>query len=115
MGVGVGVAVGSELLAGILNYFANKETNKQNLSLANQARADTMAAARQQQKNWSQQFAQNEEVNQWNMGEADKNRAERNYATGYAQEQNAYQRAANLLGQNYDLWARKTAPFTRSA
>jgi biopolymer transport protein ExbB/TolQ len=114
MGIAVAaLPAGATIVAGILNYMATTGANKENLRLAEQARRDTLATQREANKIARKQHTLNVRQQQFVESEAGLNRAERLEERGYGRTMSSYQRAADLLGQNYDLLAKKTAPFMK--
>lgn len=92
-----GIQGGTSLIQGIMQYYATKETNAQNLKLANIARNDALEA---------QNYAR---------GQDTLNRAESAEQRGYVRAMGNYERGAALLTTGMNLLQAKAAPFQKYA
>lgn len=110
---GGGISAGGSLIAGILQYYATQDTNRQNRQLFDIQRKDTLAARRFDENMAKETLALNKQQQAWAETEAEKNRREALEQKGYGRMQSAYQRGADLLTQQMNMDAAKAAPLIR--
>lgn len=110
-----GIAAGGSFIAGILNYFSQKDTNKQNYQIYQEQRADEKATQKANEKLAKANLALNTRAQAFSEAEAAKNRTEATEQKGYGRLQNAYQRGADLFTQSMNLLQTKAAPFQKYA
>lgn len=110
-----GVKVGTSLIAGILNYWAQEEANYLNAENNRQERLDNLAAQRSAERLANRNLALNTRQQAFTEAEAGRNRGERAEERGYGRMMSSYQRGADLLTQNMNLLQAKAAPFQKYA
>jgi len=110
-----GIAAGGSFIAGILNYYSQKDTNKQNLQLYREQQAIDKAAQKEQLKMAKANLALNTRAQAFSEAEAGLNRTEATEQKGYGRMMGAYQRGADLFAQSMNLLQAKAAPFQKYA
>jgi hypothetical protein len=112
---GGAISAGGSLVAGIFNYFATKETNRQNRELFDINRKDSLAAQKSSEKLAKANLALNTRQQTFSESEAVANRAEATEQKGYGRIQSAYQRGADIFSKQLQLNQIKAAPFQKYA
>lgn len=109
--IGAGVGGVFDLLSGILDIYATKDVNKQNLRIYEQERKDKLAAQKTSEMLAKRTLALNERAQIEAEKEAAKNREERSEERGYGRMMSSYERGAALLSQGMGLLQAKTSPL----
>ncbi len=110
-----GLPVAGSLIAGIFNYYATKSTNKQNLQLYKENRADTLAQNKITNKQNAAQLALATRAQLFGEQQATQARADALENQGYGRMQDSFQRGAELYAQSMNLSQAKAAPFQKYA
>ena len=86
------IAAGATIISGIMNYMSTKHANQTNLGLAEQEQAQSNKLA-------AQNYALSTRIQNFNELQAKLDRQDAQEKENYAKQNNAYQRAQNILNQ----------------